>query len=396
MSFFSGRLSFIKFRVRGRKPSMFGPDHMEKLAANASGKARIMAADATDVGWNAGDHILDTDFSLEKNIVNDSLQFALRIDRVKLPADLLRAYMDIELKALTASNAGALPSARQKKEARLAARDRLEREAKDGRFIQRKTYPMLWDCQSNELLAGTTGAAALDHLHGLFHKTFAHGFEPMFAGQRAYHLAETRNQTRGVDDARPTVFVPGEAAQAVAWVPDETSRDFLGNEFLLWLWFKVEVDDDVITLADDSKIAVMPARTLVLECPRGQTGRESIKSDAPTQLPEAHRAVQAGKLPRQLGLTVVRHEQQYEFTLHAETLGVTGLKLPAAEGDALQAIREERVGQLRHLLETLELLYDAFLQDRLGERWTKETARIRKWVERTKPPRFALRAVTEN
>ena len=84
MSFFSGRLSFIKFRVRGRKPSMFGPDHLEKLAANASGKARIMAADATDVGWNAGDHILDTDFSLEKNIVNDSLQFALRIDRVKL------------------------------------------------------------------------------------------------------------------------------------------------------------------------------------------------------------------------------------------------------------------------------------------------------------------------
>src|SRR5262249_15703876 len=152
--------------------------------------------------------------------------------------------------------------ARQKKEARLAAQERLEREAKDGRFIQRKAYPMLWDCQSGELLAGTTSAAALDHLHGLFHKTFAHGFEPMFAGAPAYHLAETRNQPRGVAEGGPAVLAPGEPDQAGAWVPDETSRDFLGNEFLLWLWFKVEVDDDVISLADDSNIAVMPARTL--------------------------------------------------------------------------------------------------------------------------------------
>ena len=68
----------------------------------------------------------------------------------------------------------------------------------------------------------------------------------------------------------------------------------------------------------------MLARTLTLECPRGQTGSESITSDGPTRLPEARRAIQAGKLPRKAGLTLVRHEQQYELTLQAETLAVGG------------------------------------------------------------------------
>ena len=35
----------------------------------------------------------------------------------------------------------------------------------------------------------------------------------------------------------------------------------------------------------------------------------------------------------------------------------------------------ERVGQLRHLIETVDLLYDAFLAQRLGAGWPKELER---------------------
>jgi hypothetical protein len=57
------------------------------------------------------------------------------------------------------------------------------------------------------------------------------------------------------------------------------------------------------------------ARTLVLECPRGISGNETIHSGSPTQLPEARRAIQAGKFPRQAGLVLVRHDQQNELIL---------------------------------------------------------------------------------
>src|SRR5205085_3709424 len=123
-------------------------------------------------------------------------------------------------------------------------------------------------------------------------------------------------------------------------------------------WYYLENESDTLLVADDSEVAAMLARTLTLECPRGQTGKESISSDGPTKLPEALRAVQAGKLPRKAGLTLVRHDQQYELTLQAETLAITGTKLPTPEADEDRARLEERVTQLRHLMETLDLLYD--------------------------------------
>src|SRR5262249_58490130 len=158
MSFFSGRASCVRFRVAGRPPRTFGPDHLERLAAHAIGRQRLASADGVEAGWTAGDHLLDTRFDLEKNVVNDTLHFALRLDRQKVPGDLLRAYTQVELEALAAGNPSGRPSARQKREAPDSARERLETEAQDGRFLRRRAYPLLWDAQSNELLAATTSA----------------------------------------------------------------------------------------------------------------------------------------------------------------------------------------------------------------------------------------------
>ncbi len=380
MGFFSGRVSCARFHVAGRSPRSFGPDHLQKLADHAIGRQRLVSADGVEAGWTAGDHILDLRFHLAKNVIDDTLHFALRVDSQQVPGDLLRAYTQVELEGLAASNPSGHPSARQKREARVNARERLEAEARDGRFLRRKAYPVLWDARSGELLVGTTALTAIDRLVTLFQQTFGTRFEPLGAGRQAFLQAEARNQTRGVDDARPAPFRPGEKLAEVSWRPDEGNRDFLGNEFLLWLWYVLDAESDTLKLGDGSEVTAMLARTLVLECPRGQTGKESISSDAPARLPEARRAIQAGKLPRKAGLTLVRHDQQYELTLQAETLAISGARLPAPEGDDDRARLEERVGQLRHLLETLDLLYDAFGNHRFGAGWPKELAKIQKWL----------------
>jgi len=104
MGFFSGRVTFARYRVEGRRPRQFGPEHLDRLADHAIGRQRLASADGVEVGWTAGDHILDTRFELAKNVVNDALHFALRIDAQKVPADLLRAYYQTELEALAAAN----------------------------------------------------------------------------------------------------------------------------------------------------------------------------------------------------------------------------------------------------------------------------------------------------
>src|SRR5207253_5847316 len=101
-----------------------------------------------------------------------------------------------------------------------------------------------------------------------------------------------------------------------------------------------ETETDTIKAADDSEITILLSRTLTLECPRGQTGHETITSEGPTRLPEARRAIQAGKLPRKVGVTLVRHDQQYDLTLQAETLAVGSAKMPAPEEESGRALLE--------------------------------------------------------
>ena len=382
MGFYSGRATFARYRVAGRAPRMFTEDHLAKLAEHAAGRQRMIAADGVETGWSAGDHILDTQFELAKNIVNDQLYFCLRTDTVKLPSDLLRAYYAIDLAALAKHNPSGHPSARQKREAKESARDRLEQEAKDGRYTKRKATEVIWDLKSNELLFGTTSVSQIDRLLVLFKNTFHHGFEAISAGHRAYSLAELHNRTRNVDDASPSPFVPGVSPTDVAWILDETSRDFIGNEFLLWLWYQCDDESAEFKLLDGSIATVFLARTLTLECPRGQTGYETITHEGPTRLPEAMRAIQSGKMPRKCGMTVVRHDVQYEFALHAESLAIGGAKIPVPEEEEDRARLEARAQQLRDLIETLDLIFDLFGQVRFSTEWPKELAKMQKWLSR--------------
>src|SRR5438128_12684710 len=128
MGFYAGRVSFLRFKVNGPAPRLFDQEHLDRLADKQAGRQRIASADGVECGWTAGDHVLDTDFDLAKNIINDTLTFDLRVDTDKIPSDLLRAYYSVELKALSKNNPSGFASARQKREAKEISPDRLERD----------------------------------------------------------------------------------------------------------------------------------------------------------------------------------------------------------------------------------------------------------------------------
>ncbi len=130
---------------------------LEQAQLHAIG--RHGAADPTDgvtTGWAGGDHVLDLTFDLAKNVVNDALHLAIRIDTDKIPGALLRAYTQIETDARAKHNPSGQPTKAQRQEAKEAARIRAEAEAADGRFRRLTHSPVLWDGQANALYAGTT------------------------------------------------------------------------------------------------------------------------------------------------------------------------------------------------------------------------------------------------
>jgi hypothetical protein len=374
MSLFNNRATYSLFRVNGPSPAMFNEEHIALLNEHAAGRQRMIASDGIDFGWSAGQNILDTKFDLAKNIINDFLVFGMRIDAMRLPADLLKAYTDIDLASLSANNPSGFASKAQKREARESARDRLEQEAKDGRYTKRKVIDVAWDLRTNRVYYGATSATHVDRLHLLFKNTFGCGLDAITAGASARSIFE--------GELTPTEFIKGLSPSEYWWIPDEANKSFLGNEFLLWLWYQCDEESAEIRLSDGSNVVFMFSNTLSLDCPRGQTGSESYKHESPIRLPEAMRAIQAGKMPRKAGLTLVRHGVQYEFTLHAESLAIGSAKIPSPEDEDPRARLDSRADQLRDLSETVDLLFEAFVRLRTSNEWAKELERMRRWLER--------------
>jgi hypothetical protein len=80
---------------------------------------------------------------------------------------------------------------------------------------------------------------------------------------------------------------------------------------------------------------------------------------------------------------LVRQGSQYELTLQAESLAVSGCALPKPEGRPASP-HEARIGRLesiRHLTETLDLLFEAYLTRRTSTNWNDELGRIRRWLQ---------------
>ena len=398
MGFLNGRVSFARFRVSGDSPLPFGEEILGLVEQHAIG--RHVASDPVDgitFGWSGGGHVLDVDFDLAKNVINDALHLAIRIDTDKIPSSLLKAYTQIEVDARAKMNPSGFATKAQRQEAKEAAIARAESEATDGRFKRLRHYPLLWDGREGILYAGSTSSSVLERLLPLFRETFDRLLEPITAGTLAVSLGESGGSPEGhgalVDriNASPRLVLVGSesaesepASSAVAWTgSDPMSLDYLGNEFLLWLWHTLQNDGDTLTLADNSEATVMLAKNLTLDCPRGETGRDTLTDESPTRLPEALKAIQSGKLPRKAGLIIVRHGVQYELTLQAESFAVSGANIPKPEDEGLSKadLQGARIDGLRDLNETLDLLFDAFRRRRTGADWSGELGRIRTWLQ---------------
>lgn len=384
MSFLNGRATIRRFRVVGpNNTNTPNETHLSLLGEHASGRSRMLSGDGVEIGWTAGDHVLDTTFDWGKNHLDGALLFAFRTDTMKLPADLLKSYYQIDLAALAKDNPSGRPSARQKREAKESARDRLETESRDGRFIKRKAVEVLWDMHVGELWLATASNTNLDRFVMLFQQTFVGlKLEVLGAGRIAYQIAEEKNSTREMDNAIPSPFLPGISPAEIVWNVDESSRDFLGNEFLLWLWFQCSEDSAELLMPDGSQTTCFFSKYLALDCPRGMTGKEAFSHEGPARMPEAMRGLQGGKLPRKAGLTLVRHDVQSDGMLVPEDMIWSGVKLPAPEEDDAGAFRSARLEQLREFVRTSDMLFETFLNERLGKEWAKTVGRITKWLGR--------------
>ncbi|MBE7507420.1 MAG: hypothetical protein HS101_14210 [Planctomycetia bacterium] len=405
MPFLSGTVAFSRFHVVGGSPKRVDEKFLEKFREHAIGKRRHPTSNDEEVGWIGGRHLLDREFDAEKNILLDCLHFGMRIDSAKVPPDVMHAYVQQELDSLLkdqppaparadegsdmaeslAATGKVKGFAKLKKQAVEAAKHRAAQEIRQGRFAVMRQVPILWDTATDILYVGATQPAIFERLIPLFKDTFDKKLEPVTSGTMAYRWAEGNGLSRRIEAMQAAKYVEHENGNGhtdIYWTArDPASRDFLGNEFLLWLWFTLATQGDTIALEDKTEAAMIIVKQLVLECPWAESGKATLAAPGPASLPESLRAIRAGKLPRKAGLMISRQGEQYELVLQAETLGVSGAVLPKLEIDSgPRAVFEERIEQIRHLSATIDLLFRAFLERRTAADWQTTLESLKQWM----------------
>lgn len=147
------------------------------------------------------------------------------------------------------------------------------------------------------------------------------------------------------------------------------SRSFLGSELLMWLWFKAECFDSVFDIEGGERVELSFDDQLTLEAYMAETERNSFRGGAPAFSPEAKTALREGKRVQSAKLCVIKEGREWSFRVKAETLGLSGVKIPSLLSKEEDEQFYERMYLLDELEEILDALYREFLEIRLSTAW---------------------------
>ncbi|MBV8781159.1 MAG: hypothetical protein JO353_07150 [Phycisphaerae bacterium] len=382
MPFDTGSITFRRFKVLGK--SLSAQEVLELAEPHILQPSDIGLVEETECGWSGGEHVLDVKLDSGKNVFADCVHFALRVDTNKPPAELRKAYQKQEEAALAAGNPSGFISKLQKRQAKDTVAQKLTDERKTGKFHRTRLIPVLLDTARGLLYANASGKT-FEFLDEIFQRSFDRKLLPLTSGNLATRRIEDLGRRRELEDIRPSRFAEGPDGAGdkpeYPWVVKTDRLDFLGNEFLLWLWHSTTVKSGIETSM--GLVEVLFDRSLDLECAYGQTGKDSIRGSGPERSTEALSALAIGKVPRKAYLILAWKSEQYAFTLSSEAMAFGGTVLPELkDADTARVLFEERTSQLATFGELIEAMFNAFLDVRTSKGWPRQVEQIASWIRR--------------
>ena len=160
---------------------------------------------------------------------------------------------------------------------------------------------------------------------------------------------------------------------------------FIGNEFLTWLWFTIDEDQDKIKSIDESTASLLIGNRIVLENNLNDTvERITIKGDD-AGLEEGHLSLRKGAVVVEMNLTYLSDNQQWTFSLKGESLSFSSLKVPETgpveTKDDIEGMVLERVYLYEKAINLINALFNVFLTIRSTEKWKQKIVPdMRRWI----------------
>lgn len=156
---------------------------------------------------------------------------------------------------------------------------------------------------------------------------------------------------------------------------------FLGGEFILWLWFASEVLESEVPLPDGNVGQLFLDDQLILAHPLDTQEKSTLRGLSPSTTPEAKEALRQGKMPMRAHVGLNLDERNFSFSLEADPLAMTGIKLPTLVNEEIDEQFYERMMLLDELEAIVAAQFERFARLRLSRSWSSSVLPLmQRWV----------------
>jgi len=160
--------------------------------------------------------------------------------------------------------------------------------------------------------------------------------------------------------------------------------EFLGKEFLTWLWFKSETNNGLFDLEELGTAELLLDGRITLQS-NGGTGVETITCVGQGPCPrEARVALTENKMVTQVTLSLSSGDNEWTFSLDSAWMNFRSLKPPKTmrdRADDPEGLFYERVFLLEQPARVIDILFSTFIRLRTSPEWdTQHLPALIEWV----------------
>ena len=170
-------------------------------------------------------------------------------------------------------------------------------------------------------------------------------------------------------------------------VPEGETKEFLGQEFVTWLWYQGETKDWSVSLGEEGQVGYWMDELLVLQPDDPVNCSQKLAGTGPTNTAEAQAGLVQGKKVAATRLIFVYNKREWTFTLHADSFNFGSVKLQQPTTVDAEDRFAELADDLEELTRIFERIYHRFLEIRLSDHWHhQELPAMQQWIAQRQIP----------
>lgn len=165
-------------------------------------------------------------------------------------------------------------------------------------------------------------------------------------------------------------------------------KAFLGKDFLVWLWFKSEINDGIIEIDDKAQAEVRLAGKITLESEDDEKNESITCFGTNSRLKEARYALTENKKITKASIKLILGEDEYSFSMDSLWMNYKSFKTPKVvqdDKDDPEGLFYEKAGLMEKAVSVMDSLFLSFIKIRLSPEWEEnELPAITAWMKQWK------------